>query len=495
MTGVAVELSKEHRGGITTSFANACQFAVSEDSEGRVVVVPSEGAGARRDYFRAHKLADGRSDLGDDRTWSALAQHPPYPPPSIALPEDFQSKLQALAQRDDLPSMIERLNVQASLSGQGLSALLRTEMPGLFERYPQGSLWFVSVDEVLMKRLAAMRILLQLRLTPDVPIGTDQGITYFGAHQLARGVMFADAVAPILLAFSPITYGFTINAPPHALVFLLGELEDLRVREPQTLANAFIPSVHKHPAMPGVKVPIKDLATAHLEALLAWWTTRLNIIYSFAADPTRFRTPSDEWDVAAQAGWHFTFERLLADLQVTAAAVNSPGLLRLQGAFDALDKASGLLKPGGEASMFRQLLNRSQTLPRVERAFNQMPVQMRQRFAQWASTSFDRFYDQVLADTMPSRRGPAGIRVGFTSPTDLQEMSVDDYVATLVREARNASHGLLDILAEPRSPGRPQRRLILATSHGEIPASFYEVVRAVVFGLLSDADALCNRTW
>jgi hypothetical protein len=499
VTGVAVDLPERYRVGITTSLANACQFSVSEDSAGRILIAPSEGAGTKRNYFEAHKLADAHTDLANDGTWAALSARPPYDTPSFPLPNDFEDRLAALEGRGDLPSLVERLNVQAALADtEGLLALLRAEMPALFNRYPQGSLWFISVDDVLIKRLASMRVLLQLRLTPDVPVGSEHGVRYFGAHQLARGVMFADAVAPILLAFSPVTYGFTIGAAPHALVFLFGEFEDLRIREPQPLANAFIPGVHKHPSMLGVKVPVGSLATAHLEALLAWWTTRLNIIYSYAADPTRFRSPGSEYDVAAQAGWHYTFERLLADLQVVAAAVNAPGLLRLQGAFDALDKASGLLDPGDESRMFRQLLSRSTTVPRIKRAFQEMPLQVQARFSQWAESAFDRFYDDVLSGTMPSRRTGSGVRVGFASPTDLHDMSLDDYVATLVREARNASHGLLDILAEPRrppKPGRPQRRLILATNQGEIPASFYEVMRSIVLGVLADAEALCDRTW
>jgi hypothetical protein len=85
--------------------------------------------------------------------------------------------------------------------------------------------------------------------------------------------------------------------------------------------------------------------------------------------------------------------------------------------------------------------------------------------------------------------------VGFTNPTDLQVLPFDDYVAALIREGRNASHGLIDMLAEPSKPGKHQRRLLLATSQGEMPTSLYEVARVIVFGLFADATALCDRTW
>jgi hypothetical protein len=73
-------------------------------------------------------------------------------------------------------------------------------------------------------------------------------------------------------------------------------------------------------------------------------------------------------------------------------------------------------------------------------------------------------------------------------------MSWDDYVAYLIREARNASHGLR-MLTDPFNAGKPSRPLLLATNSGEVPASLFEVTRAVVFALLADAEALCARTW
>lgn len=73
-------------------------------------------------------------------------------------------------------------------------------------------------------------------------------------------------------------------------------------------------------------------------------------------------------------------------------------------------------------------------------------------------------------------------------------MTWDDYVAELIREARNASHGL-NMLTEDRRGNRRDRRLLLATNEGDVPASLYEVVRAVTFGLFADAEAFCDRTW
>lgn len=66
--------------------------------------------------------------------------------------------------------------------------------------------------------------------------------------------------------------------------------------------------------------------------------------------------------------------------------------------------------------------------------------------------------------------------------------------AELIREARNSSHGLVDILTFTPAKKRP-RRLLLATNQGDVPTSLYEVARVIVYGLMADATALCEQTW
>jgi len=74
-------------------------------------------------------------------------------------------------------------------------------------------------------------------------------------------------------------------------------------------------------------------------------------------------------------------------------------------------------------------------------------------------------------------------------------MPWDEYVPELVRAPRNSSHGLQDMTREPRDVGARHQRLLLATSSGEIPNSFFEVVAIAYLALMADAERLCARTW
>jgi hypothetical protein len=250
--------------------------------------------------------------------------------------------------------------------------------------------------------------------------------------------------------------------------------------------------------VPGIKFPVQNFPVADFESLLAWWTTRLNIAYSYAADPTNF-SEDGLHDVAAQAAWFFTLERMMADACVLFSSVDAPSFLRMQAAFDLLDKADSLLTHGTSSNgkSFKRLLRREQALPRLALAFDELPVRLRPRFQRWATETYGRFYADIKATTMTSRCRPDGVLVAHTDPAQPRLMSWDDYIATLMRTARNSSHGLQSILRSPPATkaGKPDDRLLLATNSGEVPQSFYEVVAVIFFGLMADAAALCAQSW
>ena len=87
------------------------------------------------------------------------------------------------------------------------------------------------------------------------------------------------------------------------------------------------PTSAERPASLASSFPCRTCPTAHFRSLLSWWTTRLNVVYSYATDPTNFSNDGLH-DVAAQAAWFFTLERMMADAGVMLAAVDAPAILR-----------------------------------------------------------------------------------------------------------------------------------------------------------------------
>ena len=453
-------------------------------------------------YFLPHRLADASTDLSQPEIWEPIVSYPPYDQkPEVQLPPKAEEHLARLHERDDIGAVVQRLGAAAAQAdAASLPAVLMRELPGLFERYPLGSLWYVSVDPRLLARLAFVRVRLQLSLTPDIDYNhaARDGVQYFGMHTTTHGLEFRHTLDQVMLAIPPTALGFNVGVYPHTVAFLFGKYEDLRDHQGGSLGSRFFPSISAEPGVPGMKFPAQGLSAGHWEALLAWWTTRLNVIYSYAADPTNFGSAGLR-DAAAQAAWLFTLERMMADAAALLAAVDAPPILRMQAAFDLLDKADSLLTPQGklaEGKTFKRLLRRGEALPRLERAFERLPVQLRPLFQRWARESYDRLYNDIKLTTMKSRQEQGGVRVALTDPAKPQLMPWDDYVAALMRTARNSSHGLQSILQAPDpKSGKSDPRLLLATNSGEVPYSLYEVAAIAFMGLIADAERLCARTW
>ena len=223
-----MELPPTHYTGLRSSLEDASDFTVVDAQYGAVLVEPSEGAGAVRHYFDVKRVATAHTDPADATSWAPLAVRPPFSPkPLIALPPDAQRQLDRLQNDSTLPAFMQRLGIEVAMTEpEALLDIFRRELPQLFARYPNGSLWYVGVDPVLVRRLSFMRIALQLRLTPDARWGQGGGGTYFDVHQLSQGIAFSEVVKPILLTFAPVVSGFVMNALPGAFVFIFGQFDE-----------------------------------------------------------------------------------------------------------------------------------------------------------------------------------------------------------------------------------------------------------------------------
>lgn len=492
-----------HESTFRDSLVHLGRFKITDLPDNFVEVEPREGAGTISAYFNPFRLGDRGTDFSEPSVWQPVIDNPPWSDkPEISLAPDAQQRLAQLRRADDILSVSQRIGFDlAQADAAAMPGIFQRELPRLFELYPDGSLWYVAVDHSLLARLSIMRIRLQLTLTPDVKYGPGETerIEYFGMHTTTSGANFGNTLDHVMLAIPPVSMGFDIGVVPHAFAFLFGKFEDLRRHGPVGLGARFFPRISTANGIPGIKFPVQNLDIAHLESLLSWWTTRLNVVYSYAADPTNFTPDGDIHDAPAQAAWFFTVERMMADDAVMLADVDAPALLRMQAAFDLLDKADSLLTRRGQSAdgtNFRRLLRRQEALVRLDRAFDRLPVQLRERFKMWARESYDRFYADIKQTTMSSRRRDDGVLVAQNDPAQPVRRSWDEYVSKLMRATRNSSHGLQDILrGPPLSSTKPDPRLLLATNSGEVPYSFYEVAAIVFLGLMADAERLCDRTW
>lgn len=491
---VVVSLPPAERApGYRDSLSTRSDFQVESYGPDALAVAPREGFGAVRPYFNARRLC-AAGDTITQETFAALVDDPPFPDNDTERRQRFRTEAERLGGLDAiLPNQLSGIaSTIMALRGDELPGYLEQQIPIIFDDLPDASLWYVTVDSVLLGRLAFLRSQLALTLTPELPFEPEEfvGLRLLSDHSFSKGIAFANAFDPILLAFTPGAFGYAFGVLPHVLILCFGDLMELRQPQPGPLHTLYEPPVLNQPELWDDEAFRDDLQPSHLEALIPWWAGRLNVLYSHAADPTRFADSVGRLDAQAQSAWLLTFERMLADAMFVAADVNGPALPRLQMAFDLLDKAAGLLghRGGGAAEGFKRLLRRRTVMPLLERSFTGMPDDLGQRFATHAGRIFDSSYEEIRALALSHRLTAGGVRVARSDPTQLQTMSTDDYAAELVRAVRNSSHGFLEQLE-----GR--QRLLLATHEGELPTQIADAALAAALALCADAERLVAGEW
>lgn len=473
-------------------------FAVDDLGDDVVAVAPAEGPGVAAEHFKLHRLCDAGTDLTAVTAWAPLRNHPPDRRSGFdaeAYREDMLRRGKEIVDRDPSPQANMAAFALAALAASecgDLVELLQLQLPPLFEKFPAGSLWLMSVEPVLLARLAFGRAQLALQLTPDMPLGPDmEQLSAFSGLMLTEGIDFGAPLALPLVVLSPAVLGFQIPCLPHSLVFCFGSDIDLRRPNPTSLASMYRPSVLNDAKGLDRAQLLQTTRVDDGPRLLIWWVERMNVLYSYATDPTRFTDTCGFHDAAAQTAWLVTLERLIADAISLLAEPQASDLHRVQMAFDLFDKAEGLLdyekKKSGRG--FVALLRRQRCLAGVRDSLSSLPSDLAKRLIDEVERLFDGLYAEVRENTASYRLTASGARVARGAPDQVQRLDDETLVATLLRAVRNSSHGLLHTLRESDD------RYLLAANTGDVPAELAALAPLVALALLADPPALIDGAW
>jgi hypothetical protein len=510
---VAVELPPADKApGIREGVRERAQWKLNEVGTFGMVE-PNEGAGTVFQYFKTTKLCDANTALSP-AAFDPLVKNPAWPRAEISVRTSpggapttnwattlikWGNNIAANGRRGS-----DLVGVSANIGGlapEEVPDYLLDQAPMFFKENPDSSLWFFEVDHLFTSRTALLRVLLALDTMPDFleAYSGDQGafkIQTLQEHSLTGAIANEALVEPLLLAIPPSTMGFAWSWMPHAIVFLIGHPTSLLEDHPPTLASLYAPRLHGTGA--GFHWRESDfwdgVGPADVETLFQWWATRLNVIYSYALDPTNFDDGNGLLDIKRQVVWFLTFERLLADALSIGASPQSAALMRVETAFDLLDKAESLLgytqKNSGKG--FERLLRRNEMITRLDRVWDdRLPIQLRPRFKSHTRHLYDRIYDHIKENAYPFRvaEDGSGINVWSAKHNKLIKWSWDGYVPPLVRAVRNSAHGLMETFEKAS-----ERDIVVAHS-GEMPPELPELAAFLAFALVADAERVCAGTW
>ncbi len=484
-------------------------MAVVQVHDDWLAIEPAEGAGRTREYFDLRRLADGSTEI-TQATWDVLVANPPFHESVEDLArkpwgtdETWRQALLRWAEglRDPQRPEVSIAALSAQIIGtrpEHVPALLNTYGPALLETYPEGSFWFLRADELLGRRLAAIRVLLSVSLVPDFldhvddTSGAPPSLSTLRAQSSTGGLSFGGLLDPLMVAFSPCSLGFTFDWMPHAIPFLFGFPGSNVRTHPATPWALHDPRIQQGPFRPGHDWSFGlDLSSGEIESLLQWWVGRLNTVYSHLADPTRFCGPLGHHEPERQTAWLLTFERMLADLVLVQSFVQGPELARQQASFDLLDKAESLLGFGRARTGkgFERLLRRRSMVVRLDEVWARLPVQVQARFRAQTRRAFDGLYDGAVAHALRYRAATASVRVAMRDGR-VAAVALEDYVPSLVRAIRNSAHGFIDVLS-----GDTRDRRLLASHDGSIAPELADVAVLICLGLVADFESVASGAW
>jgi|SRR5579862_253921 len=282
---------------------------------------------------------------------------------------------------------------------------------------------------------------------------------------------------------------------PHDIIFLTGQPSSMVRKYPATPWALYDPGIQAAYASPARYADfVVGVPSGNIESLLQWWVHRLNIVYSHLLDPTRFADDHARHEPERQLAWFLTFERLLADLILVQTSFSLPELIRQQAAFDLLDKAETMLGFGVDNSGkgFEAMLRRSRMLPRLDEIWQNLPMQVQQRFRKHARKLYAAMYADVRAHAYSHRVTAGGVKIWSEKHDGLMFIDTEGYVSQFVRAVRNSAHGFIDVLT---SDSRRRDRSILGSHDGTLPAELPDVVALLGFALVADFGRVATGTW
>jgi hypothetical protein len=225
------------------------------------------------------------------------------------------------------------------------------------------------------------------------------------------------------------------------------------------------------------------LAKLNAPVLLAWWTERLNALFTEVTDLGRYRRADGTFDAGNAYRELRSLDRILSNcVRIQSRPDDHPARVAL--AFEFFDLLSNILDRNVSPTQIWNTLANPKTANKIlSGAFSSAPAPIGPALNARATEVLSKIRHETLEHVMPTRRGNGTIAIG-ASTTTLQE---DVFIAHLFHQLRNTHHGY-ELKA-------PKKRELLAVHTGHISQAFPELVVLYILALLSEPDKALRGDW
>jgi hypothetical protein len=439
------------------------------------VIFEEHGTGQRCDYFAPHPDAILDESVG----------------PRISRPdlrarlhdEDLRSRwvaIQALFMQED-PGYINQVvrDLRAEIVPDG------------------GAATIISVSRRLQRRTGFIRMLHTAQAQPERPFASIVGGPHPLEHHAGGSHVFPSYLyVPLVLLTSPFTRGFVaargIEEIGQTVLLVMmsprdqgAVLRDAEVSWAQVYENA-LPDLRQLDGTGTTWLRQTNHALAKIDAqgLVAWWTDRLNALFTEATDLGRYRRPDGVLDAGNAYRELRSLDRILSNC-VRIQLRPDDHASRVALAFEFFDLLPNIVDRGvSSAHVWNTMANPRSAQKILARAFALAPDPIGPILQNRADEVLSKIRAETLEHVLPVRRSKTEIVVGATGTRTLPE---DVFIAQLFQQLRNTHHGYeLD---------GPKKRELLGVHTGHISEAFPELVVLYVIALLSEPATALSNGW
>ena len=360
-----------------------------------------------------------------------------------------------------------------------------------------GAAAFVAISRRLQRRTGIIRMLHTARAQPERPFAEIVGGPHPLEHHAGGGHVFPSYLyVPLVLLTSPFTRGFVAargieEIAQTVLLVMMSQrdqaavLRDVEVTWTQVYEDS-LPDLRKLDGTGTTWLRQTNHTLAKLDApvLLAWWTERLNALFTEVTDLGRYRLADGTLAAGNAYREMRSLDRILSNcVRIQSRPDDHPARVAL--AFEFFDLLPNILDRNVSPTQIWNTLANPKTANKIlSGAFSSEPAPIGPALNARATEVLSKIRHETLEHVMPTRRANGTITVGASTTTTLRE---DVFIAHLFHQLRNTHHGY-ELEA-------PKKRELLAVHTGHISQAFPELVVLYILALLSEPDKALRGDW
>jgi hypothetical protein len=333
------------------------------------------------------------------------------------------------------------------------------------------SLHLIEVNPRLGNRLGIARALLHT----ERPDAGETQTAFASSLDLIQDTLIGLSayIEPLVTSLSPQVWGVTVPRAGGVLVLNLGQpARGQRGGVPDMLSMAGRGSA-RHPA-----VPESDWPSDTFRETIAWWVSRLDLVFSHLTEPTNYDVDG-RYSAASALERVLNFEQICRSCQ-SIATVNDDHVKRLA-LFHVLNSLEGL----ATQLNWRELTKLGANEKLLDELRVRMPSKVQSALLPRAIAAVDSLREVQDGFFLPSRLTDGGIRLPEKSGREVV-VPLATAASEWLRVIRNSQHGY------EQTPSARTRALLAAHS-GKIPARLPDLAWLNLLRILAFPELLQRR--